>query len=106
MQPDPQATFRALSDPTRREILHILSNGEKTIGQIAERFDVTRPAIKKHLTILQDGALIGVTKRGRTRVNYLKKDGFAPVTNWLSVFDSLWDDRLETLKSTIEKELN
>ena len=106
MPPDPQATFRALSDPTRRDILCILTDGDRTIGQIADRFNFSRTAIKKHLTILERGDLIAVTTQGRERVNSLKSDGFRPAIDWLSVFDNFWDDRLTTLKSAIEKDLN
>jgi len=106
MQFDPQATFRALSDPTRRRILRILTDGGQTIGQITDQFDVTRTAIKKHLSILEQGGLIDVTVLGRERVNTLKQDGFRPAMDWLSVFDSFWDDRLSALKSSIEKDLN
>ena len=103
---DAQATFRALSDPTRRGILRILAGGDQTIGQVAGHFEVTRPAIKKHLAILEDARLIEVTTHGRERINHLKKDGFLPAVDWLSVFDAYWDDRLAALKSTIEKDLN
>ncbi len=106
MTPDPQSTFRALADPTRRGILSILAAGDKTIGEVADHFDITRPAIKKHLAILEDGQLIDVIPRGRERINHLKKDGFFPIIDWLSVFDAFWDDRLTTLKSTIEKDMN
>ena len=104
MTPDPQSTFRALSDPTRRDILGILAKGDKTIGEVAQHFDITRPAIKKHLAILEDGDLIDVIPRGRERINHLKKDGFLPVIDWLSVFDAFWDDHLTALKSAIEKD--
>ncbi len=106
MQPDPQPTFRALSDPTRRAILAILSNGEQSIGQITDQFDVTRPAIKKHLSILEQGNLISVVTQGRTRINRLNPDGFNPARDWLTFFDSYWDTSLAALKSTIEKDLN
>lgn len=105
MPPNPQPTFRALSDPTRRAILSILTRGDQTIGQIADQFDVTRPAIKKHLNILEQGQLIRVTKQGRERINRLEKNGLQPLIDWLSVFDSFWDERLTTLKSTIEKDM-
>lgn len=104
--PDPQTTFRALSDPTRRGILRILANNDQTIGEVANQFDVTRPAIKKHLSILEAADLIEVTAQGRERINHLKLDGFLPVIDWLSVFDTFWETRLTTLKSTIEKDLN
>ena len=106
MASDAQATFRALSDPTRRGILRILAGGDQTIGQVAGHFDVTRPAIKKHLAILEGARLIEVTTRGRERINHLRKDGFLPAVDWLSVFDAFWDERLAAMKSTIEKDLN
>ncbi|MEV8467427.1 metalloregulator ArsR/SmtB family transcription factor [Fluviibacterium sp. DFM31] len=99
-----QPCFRALSDPTRREILGLLSQGGMTIAEVAENFDITRAAVKKHLTILQEGNLITVETAGRTRVNTLNRSGFAPVIDWFAHFDAFWDDRLDALKAAIEKE--
>lgn len=104
MQPDPQSTFRALADPTRRGILTILREGEATIGQVADRFDMTRPAVKKHLRVLEDGHLIEVIPRGRERVNRLAPGGLRPVLDWLSELNAAWDDRLDALKSAIEED--
>jgi len=94
--------FRALSDPTRRRILILLSDQAMTIGQVAEQFDVTRGAIKKHLIILQDGNLISVKAQGRERINRLNVDGLKPVMDWLGEFDRFWDERLNKLKNVIE----
>ncbi len=58
-----QAAFRALADPTRRAILHHLSTGDMTIGEVAANFDMTRAAVKKHLIILEEGDLVRVTPR-------------------------------------------
>jgi len=99
-----QPCFRALADPTRRQIMRILANEAQTIAQLTDHFDMTRAAVKKHLTVLSDGGLITVQTRGRTRVNQLNPKGFAPVLNWLDFFDSFWDDRLSALKSAIEKD--
>lgn len=104
MPPETQASFRALADPTRRAILQTLTKGERTIAQVAGDFDMTRAAVKKHLTVLSDGGLITVKPRGRERLNRLNPQGFAPVRDWLSFFDQFWDDRLADLKSAIEKE--
>lgn len=104
MPPETQASFRALADPTRRAILKTLTKGERTIAQVAGDFDMTRAAVKKHLTVLSDGGLITVKPRGRERLNRLNPQGFAPVRDWLSFFDQFWDDRLADLKSAIEKE--
>jgi len=106
MSPDPQLAFRALSDPTRRDILRMLQQKDMTIGQVADNFDMTRGAVKKHLTVLSDGGLIQVQSRGRERINTFNPAGMAPIYDWLSFFDTFWDERLETLKSTIEKDMN
>ena len=106
MNVDAQSTFRALSDPTRRDILQILSNGDMTIGKIAEQFDFSRTAVKKHLTILEEGNLITVAVNGRERINHLNINGLHPIMEWISFFDRFWDSRLSGLKTTIEKELN
>jgi len=106
MSHDPQLAFRALSDPTRRDILRMLQQKDMTIGQVADNFDMTRGAVKKHLTVLSDGGLIQVQSRGRERINAFNPAGMAPIYDWLSFFDTFWDERLETLKSTIEKDIN
>lgn len=99
-----QPAFRALADPTRRDILLMLRDKEMTIAEVAENFDMTRAAVKKHLTVLSDGGLITVRAQGRERINALNPIGMAPVRDWLTFFDAFWDDRLSTLKSAIEKD--
>ncbi|MFK7763509.1 MAG: ArsR/SmtB family transcription factor [Roseobacter sp.] len=99
-----QPTFRALADPTRRDILLLLRHGDMTIAEVAENFDMTRAAVKKHLTVLSDGGLITVRTQGRERINALDPKGIAPVIDWLIFFENFWDDRLGALKTAIEKE--
>ena len=98
----PQPAFRALSDPTRRDILCLLSEGEMTVAQVSERFDMTRAAVKKHLNVLEQGALIRVRRKGRETLNTLRPEGMEPIRDWLSFFDRFWDSRLHDLKSSIE----
>ena len=104
MQTQIQKAFRALADPTRREIVQILASGDMTIAQLTDQFDMTRAAVKKHLTVLSDGGLITVEARGRERINRLEPQGMAPVLDWLSYFDQFWDDRLNSLKEAVEGE--
>jgi len=99
-----QPVFRALADPTRRDILRLLATRDMTIAEVSDNFDMTRAAVKKHLTALSDGGLITVRVRGRERLNSLNPDGFAPVRDWLTFFDRFWEDRLEALKTAIEKD--
>lgn len=97
-----QDAFRALADPTRRQILRHLSERDMTIGDVADRFDITRAAVKKHLTILEEGRLISVRPRGRERINRLEPQGLKSAADWLGFFDRFWDQRLGDLKSAIE----
>lgn len=100
-----QNAFRALADPTRRDILRLLSHEDMTIAQVSDRFDMTRAAVKKHLTVLSDGGLISVRPRGRERINRINPQGLAPVLSWFEIFDRFWDDRLAALKTAIEKDI-
>jgi len=105
MQTITQTCFRALADPTRRGIVRILAGSDMSIGQLTSQFDMTRAAVKKHLTILSDGGLISVETRGRERINHLELAGLAPVLDWLEYFDTFWDDKLANLKTIIEKDI-
>ncbi|WP_425044037.1 ArsR/SmtB family transcription factor [Primorskyibacter sp. S87] len=98
-----QLAFRALADPTRRGIVQKLAQDDLTIAQLTEQFDMTRAAVKKHLTVLSDGGLITVEARGRERINRINPQGMAPVLDWLSWFDQFWDDRLSALKTAVER---
>lgn len=105
MSDQTQQAFRALADPTRRDILRLLIDDEMTIAEVSDHFDVTRAAVKKHLTVLSDGGLIAVEPRGRERINRINPQGLAPILSWFEIFDHFWDDRLAALKSAIEKDI-
>ncbi len=104
MNVGPQETFRALADPTRRSILMLLSSQDLSIREVAAKFEVTRGAIKKHLSILEDGKLISVHTSGRERINHLEPNTLRAVSDWLGYFDKYWDERLVGLKQAIEKD--
>lgn len=103
MTPLAQPAFRALANPTRRNILRLLSHQDMTIAEVSDRFDMTRAAVKKHLTVLSDGGLITVEPRGRERVNRINPAGMEPVLDWFQYFDQFWDDRLAALKTAVER---
>ena len=103
MTVEQQAAFRALADPSRRTILMHLSDKDMTIGEVAKQFDMTRAAVKKHLTVLEEGRLISVRARGRERINRLEPAGLKPVSDWLGYFNQFWDERLSRLQDAIDK---
>lgn len=97
------ASFRALADPTRRAIVALLAEHDLTIGAVAENFEISRPAVKKHLAILEQGAVITVEARGRERINRLNPKGLHAVADWVAQIDHFWSRRLDALKEAIEK---
>lgn len=105
MSTSEQLGFRALADTTRRDILKLLASSDMTIAEVADNFDMTRAAVKKHLTILSDGGLIDVRVDGRSRINALNTEGMKRVFDWFGFFDAFWNDRLSSLKDTIEKDI-
>lgn len=98
-----QPVFRALADPTRRAIISMLAGGARPIADIASEFDMTRPAVAKHLAILREGGIVVVEPRGRERINRLNPAALKSAADWLNHFDKFWDDRLAKLKEVVEK---
>ncbi|MEL6522920.1 MAG: metalloregulator ArsR/SmtB family transcription factor [Pseudomonadota bacterium] len=100
-----QATFRGLADPTRRDILKMLAEQEMTIAEVAERFEMTRGAVKKHLQVLEESNLIGVRTMGRTRVNHLQAKAMLEARDWMNFFEAYWDDRFSALDKALQSEM-
>lgn len=103
MSQDLQPAFRALGDPTRRAILRQLCQEELTITEVVDKFDLTRTAVRKHLTVLEEGNLITVTARGKERITRLNPVGVELTADWFKYFDQFWDTRLDSLQSAIKK---
>jgi DNA-binding transcriptional ArsR family regulator len=97
-----QPVFRALADPTRRRILRDLAREPASIADVASRFEISRPAVVKHLAILKEGGLIAVAPRGRERINVLQPEGLKSAAEWLTFFDAFWDEKLAKLKHAVE----
>ena len=88
------ATARALSEPTRRRILQLVKDDERTVSEIAEHFAVTRPAISQHLRVLQDAELVVVRSEGTRRYYRTRPEGMAELAGWMAEF---WGDALSAL---------
>lgn len=81
----------------------MLAEGEQPIGDIAGKFEMTRPAVAKHLAILKEGGVIHVQKKGRERINRLNPAALKSAADWLGLFDRFWDDKLAKLKQAVEE---
>jgi len=107
MQTDPlSAKFAALADPTRRAILARLSEGEASVGELAEPFDMSLPAVSKHLKVLEKAGLISRGREAQWRPARLEPLAMRSVAEWLENYRRFWDasfDRLEGYLRNIQK---
>jgi DNA-binding transcriptional ArsR family regulator len=101
-----QGVFTAIADPHRRAMLDFLAAGEMTAGELADKFEISRPAVANHLRVLEENHLVRIRKRGRERVHCLNPDGLMTVREWLSRYEAFWDAKLGTLKALVEAEEN
>lgn len=97
-----QLVFRAIADPTRRSIMAMLSDGERSLNDITAHYEMTRPAVTKHLKILEQGGLIRVRAQGRERLHTLQPEALKSVSDWVGFFSQFWDDKLANLKQAVE----
>ena len=91
------SVFATLADPTRRAILQRLALGEATVGELAQPFGVSLPAISKHLRVLEQAGLMSRRKVGRIHYCRLDPTPLAGATEWLTYYRSFWESRLDAL---------
>jgi DNA-binding transcriptional ArsR family regulator len=102
MAPNSFDAFQAIADPSRRQILKLLSNNSLTINSLAENFEMSRPAVSKHIKILESTGFISIEDMGRERYCTLKPDGFNHLQEWITFFDGFWQTRLKKLDSLLK----
>ena len=96
-----EAALKAIAAPRRRQILALVRDGELSAGEIADHFDVTRPAVSQHLTVLKEAGLVSERRNGTRRLYRARPEGLAELKAFLEEF---WDDRLAALKREAERE--
>jgi DNA-binding transcriptional ArsR family regulator len=102
--PDPlSTTFAALADPTRRAILARLALGETSVTELAEPFDISLPAISKHLKVLERAGLIARGREAQWRPCRIAPDGLRPIDDWLESYRRLWNERLDRLETYLQE---
>ena len=93
--------FQVIADPSRRQMLIMLSKDSMTINSLAENFDMSRPAVSKHIKILCNAGFISITDIGRERHCVLKHDGFNEVQEFINYFDKFWAKKLQKLQGIL-----
>jgi DNA-binding transcriptional ArsR family regulator len=92
------ATFHALADPTRRAILARLALGETSVSELSEPFDISGPAISRHLKVLEQAGLIGRGREAQWRPCRIELNALRGVDDWLEEYRRLWEQRLDRLE--------
>ncbi|HSH65641.1 MAG TPA: metalloregulator ArsR/SmtB family transcription factor [Bacteroidia bacterium] len=90
--------FQVVADPSRRQILHLLSKDRMSINTLAENFDMSRPAVSKHIKVLHETGFISIEDSGRERYCSLKQEGFIEIQEWIRYFDKFWERKLKKLE--------
>ncbi len=96
-----ETALRAIAGSRRREILRLVLDAERSAGEIASHFEVTRPAVSQHLSVLKEAGLVSERRNGTKRLYRARPEGLAELKAFL---DDFWGDRLETLKREAERE--
>ena len=99
---DLDTTFAALSDPTRRAIISKLAEGEVPIMELASPFDMSLPAVSKHIRVLEKAGLVVRTKQGRVHTCRLNARPLREAAKWLAFYQQFWDARLDSLADFLE----
>ncbi len=98
--------FLAVSDPSRRQILLLLSRNTLSINSLAKNFDMSRPAVSKHVKILNSAGFITIENIGKERYCILRQKGFEELQSWINYFDDFWNKRLKKLETLLDKKAN
>lgn len=94
--------FSALADPTRRAILARLSEGEAPVKDLAEPFELSGPAITKHLKVLEHAGLISRSREGQQRPCRLEPQALEPAADWIEHYRAMWEERFDRLESYLK----
>src|SRR6478609_9709185 len=102
MQAQTLDAFQVIADPSRRQMLMMLSKNSLTINSLAENFDISRPAVSKHIKILYNAGFISIKDIGRERHCVLKQDGFNELQDFIDYFDKFWTGKLRKLEMLLK----
>lgn len=95
--------FQAISDPTRRQIIHLLSREPLNLNAVAGQFKVSRPAISRHMKILKECGLVEIKKNGRERICLARLENLNEVARWVDQYQHFWNLKLDALEDYLQK---
>ena len=95
--------FQAIADPVRRDIIDILSRESLTVNEVAERFQISRPAISKHIKILSECNLVIIEQTGRERFCKINPNELVPAFMWLDQYKNLWEERIDSFEAHLQE---
>jgi DNA-binding transcriptional ArsR family regulator len=95
--------FQAIADPTRRAIINLIAHRSMNLNAVAENFDVSRPAISKHIKILTECGLVVIKQQGRERFCEAKLKKLNEVSNWVEQYRKFWTDKLDALELYLDQ---
>ncbi|GAB5472688.1 MAG: metalloregulator ArsR/SmtB family transcription factor [Maribacter sp.] len=95
--------FQAIADPVRREIIELLAMQPLSVNEVAEKFEISRPAISKHLKILSECGIIAFNKIGRERLCLIQPQKLIPAFLWIKQYNKLWEDRIDSFENYIDQ---
>lgn len=98
--------FQAIADPTRREIIDLLANQSLPVNEVAEQFEISRPAISKHIKILEECGVVVIRKKGRKRYCRTDPRKIKEVAEWAGRYRKFWSERLDVLEDILQEEDN
>lgn len=96
-------TFEALSDPTRREIVELLATRERSAGEIASHFRVSRPAVSRHLRVLRENGLVRARRHRQQQIYELEPAPLVELDEWLARYRRFWTNRLDALDTELRR---
>ncbi|WP_236975306.1 ArsR/SmtB family transcription factor [Membranihabitans maritimus] len=96
--------FQAIADPTRREIINILAHRSMNLNSVAENFDISRPAVSKHIKILNECGLVVIHKKGRERYCQANPASLIEVWEWANQYRAFWKEKLDALELLLKEE--
>ena len=96
-------SFAALAEPTRRDILDLLRDGERPVGDLVERLRMSQPAVSKHLRVLREAGLVEVRPDAQRRLYRLRAQPLAEIDEWLAPYRRLWTRSLDRLEKHLEE---